>query len=149
MPSNAATSSTVPALQQPYQAHTRARQGLGARVSTGIGTTGHGFARAWDDTLESAIEQLEAEAVRRAKDGSDQLLMFLLRARRPELYSERHRVHHSGQIVRVPPSVGLTPEGAQAAHEFLGKLREARDGDEAREALASTLRKRPAAREAS
>ena len=104
------------------------------------------FAERWDDVLEHSTEVLEQIAVRRAAESSDQLLMFLLRARRPEVYSERHRVHHSGQVVPVPPSVVLTPEGAQAAHEFLDKVREARNGDEAREALSDTLRKRPAER---
>ncbi len=62
------------------------------------------FAAEWDDALEEAADWLELEALRRAVDGteegryfqgemigtitrySDSLLMFLLKARRPQLY---------------------------------------------------------------
>ena len=62
------------------------------------------FAADWDDALEEAADWLELEALRRAVDGteegryfqgemigtitrySDSLLMFLLKARRPQLY---------------------------------------------------------------
>src|SRR3954451_22204722 len=47
------------------------------------------FAVAWRDVEEHAIEVLEAEAYQRAMNGSDKLLMFLLRARRPEKYRDR------------------------------------------------------------
>jgi hypothetical protein len=65
------------------------------------------FAAEWSDALEAATDALDAEARRRAVDGveiphfhqgqvtgtvrkySDALLMFLLRAHRPELYRER------------------------------------------------------------
>lgn len=65
------------------------------------------FAAEWGDALEIATDALDAEARRRAIDGvesprfhqgkitgsakkySDTLLMFLLRAHRPELYRER------------------------------------------------------------
>jgi hypothetical protein len=64
------------------------------------------FAEAWDDALDSAVDLLEAEARNRAVDGieqprfhqgkicgtvrkySDSLLMFLLRAHRPETFRE-------------------------------------------------------------
>lgn len=128
----------------------RARRGLGARVSAGIerSTTvseaaraaGIGrrtaydrrardeeFARAWDDTLESAIEQLEQEAVRRAKDGSDQLLMFLLRARRPAVYSERYRITHAHRIEERPEIVDVgDPEVRKKSREFLHAVADAR-----------------------
>jgi transposase-like protein len=41
------------------------------------------FASAWDNVVEESVEELELEARKRAMEGSDQLLMFLLRARRP------------------------------------------------------------------
>jgi hypothetical protein len=46
------------------------------------------FAAAWAQAREDAIDTLEAEARRRALASSDQLLMFLLRALRPELYRD-------------------------------------------------------------
>lgn len=64
------------------------------------------FRRAWDDAVEGALDDLEAELHRRAKDGtekpvfyggkpvgsvtnySDNLAMFLLRSRRPHIYGD-------------------------------------------------------------
>jgi hypothetical protein len=64
------------------------------------------FALAWDEALEEGIDKLEAEAVRRAKDGtqepvyyqgkqvgtiqrySDTLLIFLLKKLRPEKFGD-------------------------------------------------------------
>jgi Bacteriophage Sf6, terminase small subunit-like len=72
------------------------------------------FAQAWDDALEAGTDELEDEALRRAKDGyeeprfyegqlcghvrkySDTLLIFLLKARRPEKYSDRVVNTHQG-----------------------------------------------------
>jgi hypothetical protein len=47
------------------------------------------FEEAWGGVEERVTEELEQEAVRRAKDGSDVLLIFLLKARRPNMYRER------------------------------------------------------------
>lgn len=54
------------------------------------------FAQAWELALDTGIEELEQEAKRRALDGSDRLLEFLLRAKRPEVYRENYRVEHTG-----------------------------------------------------
>ena len=40
---------------------------------------------------------LEAEAYRRAMAGSDRLMAFLLKARRPQVYRERVDVRHGGE----------------------------------------------------
>ncbi len=51
------------------------------------------FAAQWDNALQDAIDTLEAVAWQRARTGlSDQVLMMLLRAHRPDLYSERLRI---------------------------------------------------------
>jgi len=52
------------------------------------------FADKWEDSKEDAIEALEHEAHTRAMESSDVLLMFLLKALRPEKYRERyeHRI---------------------------------------------------------
>lgn len=73
-----------------------------------------GFAEQWDAALEEATELLEAEAVRRARHGvrkpvyqggilvghvqeySDTLLIFLLKAAKPEKYRDRYDIRHSG-----------------------------------------------------
>src|SRR5689334_17255625 len=50
------------------------------------------FAAAWDSALERGADGLEDEARRRAMAGSDLLLIFLLKALRPEKYRERSQV---------------------------------------------------------
>ena len=54
------------------------------------------FAKAWDSALEEGTDRLEEEAARRALNGSDVLLIFLLKARRKEKYADLHRQWHSG-----------------------------------------------------
>ncbi|MFN3232926.1 MAG: terminase [Alphaproteobacteria bacterium] len=64
------------------------------------------FARAWDEAIDAALDGLEEELLRRAREGvekpvhyqgkliastrnySDQLAMFLLKARRPEVFGD-------------------------------------------------------------
>lgn len=72
------------------------------------------FALAWHDVEEETTERMEREAIRRAAEGverpvfqggkhvgsirefSDTLLIFMLKARRPEVYRETTRHEHSG-----------------------------------------------------
>lgn len=79
------------------------------------------FAAEWADALEVATDALDAEARRRAIDGvesprfhqgkiagtvkkySDTLLMFLLRAHRPDLYRERAGLTNSRQDAHDEP----------------------------------------------
>ena len=56
------------------------------------------FALAWADVEERSTELLETEAVRRATKGSDVLLIFLLKSRRPTTYRDNVKVEHGGQI---------------------------------------------------
>jgi hypothetical protein len=74
------------------------------------------FAAAWDEAELEAVDVLEREAFRRAVEGvveplvsagqhvadvrrySDRLLEFLMKARSPERFSERHRLEHAGRI---------------------------------------------------
>jgi len=50
------------------------------------------FATAWEDAKEAAIEILEAEAWQRARKQSDVLMIFLLKAHKPEKYRERTEI---------------------------------------------------------
>lgn len=51
------------------------------------------FAALWDDALEQGVDSLEAEAQRRALEGSDVLLIFLLKTRgKARGYVERKEV---------------------------------------------------------
>lgn len=76
------------------------------------------FADAWDSAIEAGVQVLEQEAIRRGVIGvdkpvyqgghlvghvteySDQLLQFMLKAKRPVLYRERHehKHEHRGKI---------------------------------------------------
>lgn len=56
------------------------------------------FLEEFHDAKADAIDSLETEAVRRAKDGSDQLLMFLLKSHRPEVYRENHKIEVTGHF---------------------------------------------------
>lgn len=75
-----------------------------------------GFAEEWEAALTAGGENLEEEAIRRARDGweepvwykgdqvgtvrrySDTLLIFLLKGLMPGKYGDRHRVEHSGEV---------------------------------------------------
>jgi hypothetical protein len=65
------------------------------------------YAEAFRAAQEEAVERLEEEARRRAMAGSDLLLIFLLKALRPEKYRERHEHRHGGTTdappIRVDP----------------------------------------------
>ena len=72
------------------------------------------FAEAWDDAIDAGTELLELEAIRRGRDGvrkpvfhqgqicghvqeySDTLLIFMLKARRPQVYRDRASLEHTG-----------------------------------------------------
>lgn len=56
------------------------------------------FKAAWDEVIEEAMDALEEVALRRAKKGSDTLLIFLLKSRRPEIYKETIKQEHSGTV---------------------------------------------------
>lgn len=84
------------------------------------------FAKAWDDAIDLGTDALEDEAVRRAHDGvlkpvyqqgrkvgtvrefSDTLLMFMLKARRPETFKDRASHELSG-----PGGGPIKTEGSQ------------------------------------
>jgi hypothetical protein len=77
------------------------------------------FAEAWDAALEMSTQKLERVAFERAAEGwdepvfyngiecgakrrfSDTLAIFLLKARRPEVYRERHEITHSGEVTNT------------------------------------------------
>lgn len=90
------------------------------------------FAEAWDDAIETGTEKLETEATRRALEGSDTLLIFLLKARRPKIYRERitaeltgkdgkDLIGHTGVLV-VPATMSIEDwEKAALTHNNEGK----------------------------
>ncbi len=77
------------------------------------------FAQAWDDAVDEGVDAIEVELHRRAVEGttkpvfqggrhigdiqeySDTLLMFMLKALRPDKYRERTETSHSGSVTLV------------------------------------------------
>lgn len=56
------------------------------------------FADQWDEAKEEAIELLEGICRQRAMNNSDVLMMFLLKAHRPDVYRERTDVNLKGRL---------------------------------------------------
>lgn len=55
------------------------------------------FAESWDDAIETGTDRLEDIAALRAAESSDTLLIFLLKGRRPEKFSDKHSLNLGGQ----------------------------------------------------
>lgn len=60
------------------------------------------FAQEWTDALDRGVDTLEDVAKKRAYEGSDTLLIFLLKAHRPEKYRE---IARSIQVSVTPDQV--------------------------------------------
>ena len=54
------------------------------------------FAALWDEALDAGIDRLEDAAFERAMNGSDTLIIFLLKSKRPKVYSDKQRLEHTG-----------------------------------------------------
>src|SRR5829696_7099857 len=50
------------------------------------------FAAAWEDAMEASIDGLEDLARQRAKEGSDTMIIFLLKSRRRKVYGVQNEV---------------------------------------------------------
>ena len=72
--------------------------GIGSRTLYMHRKSDRAFGQQWDEAVAEGTMQLVTEAHRRALDGSDALLMFLLKGRQPEIFRERHDFRHSGSI---------------------------------------------------
>lgn len=95
------------------------------------------FALAWADIEEATTEAMEREAYRRAVEGvseplvsagklvtntqkfSDTLLIFMLKARRPEKYRDNVKIEHTGSVEQVNTSVILDGSLAGEARDLL------------------------------
>lgn len=100
------------------------------------------FRNQWDQALEDAADMLEEEARNRAFNGSDTLLIFLLKGLRPEKWNDRVRHEHFNKgpqeiVFKVvhelqkQPDVQLdvidATEGSY--HQLTGPSREADSGE--------------------
>ena len=88
------------------------------------------FADGWDAAKEDAVDKLDAEAWKRATQGqSDRLLMFLLKAHKPEVYSPVQRLSHEGKDGGAI-EVNVTSPRDEIARRLAGiEARERTDGD--------------------
>jgi hypothetical protein len=82
------------------------------------------FAAAWDQIEEWSTEDLERIAYKRAADGSDTLVIFLLKARRPAIYREAVNVNHGG---KVKHEVQIEEQVDDAIGKLLGENERLRD----------------------
>ncbi len=108
------------------------------------------FAEAWDHALGVSVDALEAEAFRRAKDGtlkpvfhmgqacgaireySDTLAIFLLKAHKPE-YRERQAVELSGRVETVsrkPDFSGVSDDELDVIIRVTNRMRLAERSDD-------------------
>ncbi len=90
--------------------------GIGRRSAYDWRDSDEAFAAEWDDAVEAGTDLMEDEMRRRAVDGvdeprfhdgevcghvrrySDTLLIFMLKARRPDKYKERGEVAQTGKV---------------------------------------------------
>jgi hypothetical protein len=77
------------------------------------------FARLWAQAEQDGIDVLEAQARARALSQSDTLLIFLLKAHRPEVYRERVDIRLDMKIEaqRIARDLGVSVEGLYAEAE--------------------------------
>lgn len=98
------------------------------------------FARQWDDALQDFADSLEAEAIRRARDGiikgvyhqgvlmnsevqySDTLMAQLLKAKRPDEYGDKLTIKIDPEWAAKLKQHGLTP--MQAMEQLINALDE-------------------------
>lgn len=84
------------------------------------------FAAAWDDAFESGTDFLEEQAIKRAMEHSDHMMIMMLRARRPETYGEKLRLEHT----RVDYQSGTEQLEQRVQKLLLTAVKDESDGSE-------------------
>jgi hypothetical protein len=80
------------------------------------------FAEAWAIAEEEAVDLIEARAFQVALSGDTHMLMFFLKARRPEKYRERIDVNVTQrEAERIAADLGLDVEGLVARAEEIAR----------------------------
>lgn len=69
------------------------------------------FARDWDQAVEEGTDILEDVAVERAKNGSDSLLVFLLKGRRREKWGDKPQSEGKTEIAGMQPAFVMYAPG--------------------------------------
>lgn len=68
------------------------------------------FAVLVDESIVDATELLETECRRRALAGSDLLLIFMLKALKPDKYRDKVQPDKAGSVINVKTYVGFSPD---------------------------------------
>lgn len=76
------------------------------------------FAARWDAAIEQGTDRLEKEGIRRAMEGSDSLLMFLLKGRRRHVYGERVEVNAKVEAITSAELAAVRQAAADHPDEF-------------------------------
>ena len=87
------------------------------------------FSIAFGIAVQESTEYLEQVAIKRAEEGSDQLLMFLLRAKNPERYRDRADIRVTDareEANRIAAENGLDAEALLAEAERLANTHKQR-----------------------
>ena len=86
--------------------------GIGRSTWYGIKKEDPQFAADAEHAKHEVADGLEQEAIRRAYDGSDVLLIFLLKGHKPEKFKERHHseIKSENKNAHTPESVSSTTE---------------------------------------
>lgn len=80
------------------------------------------FALAWADIEQKVTDGLESKAVQLALAGDTQVLMFLLKARRPDIYRERVSVRHDGAMRVSVPEISESADRLSAVVGLMGAI---------------------------
>ena len=80
------------------------------------------FRKACDDAINQGVDILEAEARRRAMSGSDLLLIFLLKAHRPDKYRDNYHVTTSSAPTTYVIDLGLPDDTPQLKDAESGEV---------------------------
>ena len=76
------------------------------------------FAAEWDAAIEQGTDELEDVAIKRARDGSDTLLIFMLKARRKETYADLGVRRITGRDDDSPVRLSLE-DGRRTVQDFM------------------------------
>jgi hypothetical protein len=89
-----------------------------------------GFADAWDEAAEEAVDAIEARARQLALAGDVRLLIFFLEHLRPAVYGDRVTIDVDAEARRIARELGATDEEVEQAvveaHRLLQQRRAAR-----------------------
>lgn len=103
--------------------------GIGRKTAYEARENDEDFAIAWDQALEDGVDVLERAALERATRSSDQLLVHLLKARRPGVHADRLRAELTGAEGgpisiegRLKRERGLEADAIQALTKLLERL---------------------------